>query len=185
MGHLIAQAALAGPCKSVTVIDPVQERRALATAVGAAAATPAGAADQVSAHTDGRGADVVFECSGAPSAPTAAVHLSRRGGTVVLVGFRAGELVLPWLDVVLHERQLAGTAAHLWDTDVAGAVALLARGVINPRALHSGTVALDDAPDAFTRLDTDPSITKLLVTPSAQTSLRPSAPQPRPAERRG
>ena len=167
VGHLIAQAALAGPCASVTVVDPVPHRRNMAAAVGATVADLADASDRIAALTGGRGADVVFECSGAATAPAEAVRLSRRGGTVVLVGFRAGHLTLPWLDVVLHERHLIGTAAHLWDVDVAGAVALLARGSVDPRLLHSGTVPLDQATDAFTRLDTDPSITKLLLVPSA------------------
>lgn len=165
IGNLIAQAALGTPASAVIVIDPIAQRRSLARQVGAMAADPDDSAETVHHQSGGRGADVVLECSGALGAPEDAVTLSRRGGTVVLVGFRNQSLRLPWLDVVLGERRLLGSAAHLWDVDVAGAVALLAGGCVDPRPLHSDTIALDGAVQAFQRLDTDPSITKLLVAP--------------------
>lgn len=170
VGNLIAQAALAMSCSVVIAVDPVQERRALASGVGASACAPEDAAGTVEALTDSRGVDVVFECSGVPTAPTTAIQLSRRGGTTVLVGFRAEELRVPWLDVVLHERRLLGTAAHLWDVDVAGAVALLARGVVDPKPLHTATLRLEDTPAAFARLDQDRTVLKLLISPDGSPS---------------
>lgn len=165
VGNLICQALVASPASSVMVVDPVPERRALAASIGAAVADPAEAVELEAQLTDGRGADVAFECSGAQGSPAQAVRLSRRGGTVVLVGFRPQTLQLPWLDVVLGERHLVGTAAHLWDIDVAGGLALLSRGTIDPRPLHTDTIGLDDAVQAFHRLDTDPSAIKLLIAP--------------------
>ena len=67
--------------------------------------------------------------------------------------------------MVLHERHLIGTAAHLWDVDVAGGISLLARGKIDPRPLHTATLPLEDAPHAFDLLDRDQSVTKLLIAP--------------------
>lgn len=166
VGNLIAQITLAGPASSVLVIDPVSHRRALAAATGAATAEPSMADERQHDLTDGRGADVVFECSGVPTGPTQAVQLSRRGATIVLVGFRPQTLHLPWLEVVLGERHLIGTAAHLWDVDVAAGIALLSRGTVDPRPLHTDTVGLSDAVQAFERLDTDPSTVKLLVAPT-------------------
>jgi len=165
IGLLVAQAALAASAAEVVVVDPVDSRRALAAAFGAHPATPGDAVAVVGALTDGRGADVVVECAGVPSAPAAAVATSRRGGTIVLVGFRAQELRVPWLDVVLGERHLVGSAAHLWDSDVTAAVALLARGVLDPRRLLTEVIELERAAEAFARLDTDPGVLKLLVAP--------------------
>ncbi|WP_433892656.1 zinc-dependent alcohol dehydrogenase [Streptomyces sp. CA-111067] len=165
VGQLIVQAALAAPATRVVAVDPVPGRRKLAQGFGAVACAPDEAVDVVRSLSGGRGADVVLECAGVPSAPAASVAVSRRGATVVLVGFRHATLALPWLDVVLGERRLVGTAAHVWDTDVAPAVALLARGVLDPRPLHTATVPLGRAPEAFERLDTDPSALKLLVAP--------------------
>jgi 2-desacetyl-2-hydroxyethyl bacteriochlorophyllide A dehydrogenase len=163
VGQLVAQVALASGCAAVVAVDPVADRRRLAS--GAIACAPEDAADEVATASSGRGADVVVECAGVPGAPAAALQLCRRGGTVVLVGFRPGEIALPWLDVVLGERTVVGSAAHLWDVDVAGAVALLHRGVIDPRPLHTATLPLDAAPAAFDRLARDRSVLKLLIAP--------------------
>lgn len=166
IGNLVAQVALASSCASVVVIDPLEQRRELADRVGAfACGVGPEATALVRDGTGGRGADVVVECSGVQSGPAEALKLSRRGACVVLVGFRGGEFAVPWLDVVLHERVLLGSAAHVWDVDVAGAMALLARGVVDPRPLHSATIGLDAAAAGFARLDADPTITKLMVRP--------------------
>jgi (R,R)-butanediol dehydrogenase/meso-butanediol dehydrogenase/diacetyl reductase len=74
-------------------------------------------------------------------------------------------LVVPWLDVVLGERHLIGSAAHLWDEDVTAAVAMLARGTFNPRPLHTATMPLTGTPDAFRDLDQEPDILKILIAP--------------------
>lgn len=166
IGQLIAQACLAGPAAAVVAVDPVPSRRHLATACGAIACPPQDAEDVVRAASGGRGADVVFECAGVAIAPAAAVRLSRPGGTVVLVGFASGQLSVPWLDVVFGERRLLGSAAHLWDVDVAAAVGMLARGVLRTEALHTATISLRDAAAAFERLDTDRDIMKLLLAPA-------------------
>ncbi len=166
VGNLVAQIALRAPTAAVVVVDPVEARRDLGARFGAATAAPgAQAAELVGLLTEGRGADVVLECAGVPSGPADALALSRRGGTIVLVGFRASDLTLSWLDVVLGERRLVGSAAHLWDIDVTAAVGLLTRGVLDPGGLLSATFALADAPAAFERLDSDPLVTKLLIAP--------------------
>jgi (R,R)-butanediol dehydrogenase / meso-butanediol dehydrogenase / diacetyl reductase len=163
VGQLVAQVALASGCAAVVAVDPVADRRDLAR--GAIACTPDDAADAVAAVSSGRGADVVVECAGIPGAPASALRLCRRGGTVVLVGFRPEEIALPWLAVVLGERTIVGSAAHLWDVDVAAAVALLHRGVVDPRPLHTATLPLDEVPAAFERLTGDRSVLKLLIAP--------------------
>jgi (R,R)-butanediol dehydrogenase/meso-butanediol dehydrogenase/diacetyl reductase len=165
VGLLVAQAALSSSAAAVVAVDPVESRRRLASDFGAIACSPGEAATVIRDLTDGRGADVVLECAGVPQAPGDAVELSRRGATIVLVGFRADRLVVPWLDVVLSERHLIGSAAHLWDEDVTAAVAMLARGTFNPRPLHTTTVPLAETPDAFRQLDQDPTILKILIHP--------------------
>ena len=168
VGNLVTQVALQAPTAAVVVVDPAEARRDLAAGFGAATSAPgAQAAELIGLLTEGRGADVVLECAGVPSGPADAVAMSRRGGTIVLVGFRATDLTVPWLDVVLGERRLVGSAAHLWDTDVAAAVGLLARGVLDPGGLLSATYALADAAAAFERLDSDPLVTKLLIAPES------------------
>lgn len=163
VGQLVVQLLTRGPAAQVVAVDPVPSRRALAESVGALAVSPEEAGALV--VPPGRaGADVVLECAGVPDAPREAVRLSRPGGTVVLVGFRSGDLSVPWLDVVLGERRLLGSAAHLWDEDVAAAVALLARGVVDPLPLLSATLPLDRVAEALERPGS-----KVLIDPSGGT----------------
>lgn len=167
IGQLVAQAALAAPVSVVVVVDPGAARRELAERLGATVTDLDHADDCISSASQGRGADVVIECSGALDAPATAVRLCRRGGTVVLVGFRPGSLEVPWLDVVLGERRLVGSAAHLWDEDVTAAVSMLARGGLDPTALPQRVVPLRDVvKDGFEWLASESTGVKVLVDPN-------------------
>ena len=164
IGQLVVQAALSAPVAAVLLVDPDAARRELAVGRGAVVASPEDAVEHLRSLSPERGADVVLECSGAPSAPATAVRLSRRGGTVVLVGFRKSDLALPWLDVVLGERRVLGSAAHLWDEDVSAAVAMLATGALDPRLMPHRVVALHDVvADGFERLVSGRDHAKVLV----------------------
>lgn len=76
----------------VLCIGAPPARLEAALGVGAAAvldigtATVAERGEWVRAHTDGRGADVTIEATGAPDAVTQALQWTRDGGTVVVVG---------------------------------------------------------------------------------------------------
>ncbi|MCO6004213.1 zinc-binding dehydrogenase [Actinoallomurus purpureus] len=156
IGLLTAQVARAAGAGRITIVDPNPERRRLVASYGSAAVP----GERVS----GRGADVVVECSGAPGAVREAIRLVRRGGTVVLVGTRDDDEPLPLLEVVVAEKRLLGSAAHLWDEDVTAAVRLLESGVVDPRPLPSTRVPLDRVvPDGF---EAEPGV-KILVDPWA------------------
>lgn len=70
--------------------------------------------------TDGRGADIVFECAGGPSMPMTlpqATRMVRRGGKVVIVGgFDAGETSIPleWQRIQMSEIDLTPTASFAY-----------------------------------------------------------------------
>lgn len=167
IGQLVAQAATNGPAAAVVVCDPDPARRRTAGEAGCTTTDPDHAAEAVGALTGGRGADVVVECSGARTAPGAAVGLSRGGGRIVLVGFRSGDLALPWLDVVIGERTLVGSAAHVWDEDVTAAVRLLDRGLLDPRPLPRTVVPLSAVVErGFARLVGQRDAPKVVVDPA-------------------
>jgi len=167
VGTLLAQLALASTAAVVVVVDPDEGRRAILAAAGAACFSVEDAAAGVAALSGGRGADVVFECSGAARAPRQATAITRPGGTVVLVGFGPAELTVDWLPLVLGERRLIGSAAHVWDVDVRAAVSLIARGVLDPGVITSATVPLERAiVDGFERLVAYPRAPKILVDPT-------------------
>jgi 2-desacetyl-2-hydroxyethyl bacteriochlorophyllide A dehydrogenase len=163
IGNLVVQLAAATGAATVHGIDPVPQRRRLAAASGATSVgDPAG-----TAPTKGnRGFDVVVECAGTLASVRAAVDLARPGGTVVLVGTGADTMPLPVRDIVLREKRIVGSAAHVWDEDVTAAVALLARAVLDPQRLISTVIDLDDVvADGLAALDRDPELLKVLVAP--------------------
>jgi len=167
VGNLIAQVAGAAGAQ-VVVQDPAPQRRALALTSGAvvAAADASESAGVVLGATPGRLADVVFECAGRDESFADAIALTRSGGLVVLVGLSATTPTLPWRELVLGEKRLVGTAAHMWDTDVATAVDLLAGGIVDPRPLVSRTVTLDAVADVLEELAAPNDLAKVLVDPT-------------------
>ncbi len=170
VGNLVIQVAR-GHGARVIALDPTPRRRDLARAAGAEAVAAGGgeAREVTSSLTSGRLADVVIECAGREAALADAFALTRRGGLVVLVGIHDSTPPLPWRDVVLAEKRVVGSAAHLWDVDVAAAVRLLASGVVDPRLLLSETVGLDGVAAALERLALPNDLAKVLVDPYADT----------------
>jgi (R,R)-butanediol dehydrogenase / meso-butanediol dehydrogenase / diacetyl reductase len=160
IGLLIAQVASAAGAGELFAVDPVAERRSLAEALGARTAQPAEAPGLVG----GRGADVVFECSGAPGAIGASLALLRRGGSLVCVGIPAAPETVDIAAAILAEQRILGSAAHVWDEDVRAAVRLLARGVVRVDGLPVRRVSLEAAPEVL--LSPPADVIKVVVDPS-------------------
>lgn len=163
IGLLVLQVALARGASQIVAIDPLVERRELALALGSnIALSPTDAESYLLEHP--RGADVVIECAGSGPAVAAAFAMSRRGGTVVLVGTGQAELSFPARRTVLEELRVFGSAAHVWDEDVIAAISLLTHEIVDPTRLISAVVPLTDAIDkAFRPLLDDAQLLKVLV----------------------
>jgi (R,R)-butanediol dehydrogenase / meso-butanediol dehydrogenase / diacetyl reductase len=64
----------------------------------------------------------------------------------------------------LSEKQVRGSAAHMWDDDVRTAVGYLASGVLQVAPLITHEISLDEAPLAFEQLaEESQHVFKLLV----------------------
>jgi L-iditol 2-dehydrogenase len=137
MGQMLA-ALLVDEGRTVTLADPHPERRAQAEAIGATTAETV------------RDCDVVFEAVGRPDAWRAAVEACAPGGTVVFVGGCASGSHAPLPTHPLHydELDLRG-AFHHSPEEVDRALALLAGGVVDWRALAAGPIGLDELPAAL------------------------------------
>jgi 2-desacetyl-2-hydroxyethyl bacteriochlorophyllide A dehydrogenase len=145
VGQLVIRTASAlGACVEV-VVDPVLERRQRAIDAGVRAVADGAEARAAAASVPLAGYDAVVECSGARGALALAVELARRGGTVVAVGIRSGREEIDAVDVVLSEKRIVGSAAHLWDDDCAVALGLMASGRVRVGDLISDRVPLNDA----------------------------------------
>ena len=137
MGQMLA-ALLVAEGRAVTVADRHAERRAQAEAAGATGA------DTLAGH------DLVFEAVGRPDAWRAAVQACAPGGCVVFAGgCRAdSDASLPTRPLHYDELDLRG-AFHHSPEEVDRALALLAEGAFDWRALAAGPIGLDDLPAAL------------------------------------
>ncbi|MCW2866632.1 MAG: Alcohol dehydrogenase GroES domain protein [Marmoricola sp.] len=89
VGLLSALSAQLAGAAHVVLVEPVEQRRALAARLGCVAASPDSAREAVDAVTDGRGADGVIDAVGAPVGLDTAYVLVRRAGTISSVGVPA------------------------------------------------------------------------------------------------
>jgi L-iditol 2-dehydrogenase len=90
IGLVTLQVARAAGAGSIAVLDLDAGRLATAKKLGATIvvnSNDGSPEEQVRAFTHGRGADIVFDAAGSPKTAGLAVHLARRGGRVVMIGF--------------------------------------------------------------------------------------------------
>jgi threonine dehydrogenase-like Zn-dependent dehydrogenase len=166
-GQIVVQAARASGAR-VVAIDPDPHRRQIALAHGAAEAldpTAGSVAEQIKAQTNGKGADVCIEVSGAPSALAEAIRAVAYSARVVAMGFFQGEVPSLRLGEEFHHNrvqlvcsQISGVAPdasyrwskpRLWRT----AVQLQQEGLLSLIPLITHTAPFAQAPELFARLD--------------------------------
>lgn len=155
IGMLTAQLAASMGAHPVVVVEPDEQRRQLLSTWNITAVwepDEPGRALALRQMFPERGIDVVFECAGRSGMVGEAARRARPGGTVVLLGVTAGPEPMDVLDLVLHEKDLRGSAAHMWDDDVAVAVSVLAAGRVDVARLISHVIPLDDVETAFRKL---------------------------------
>lgn len=155
VGQSAIQAAMLSGAACVIAIDPVDLKRESAQRAGASAALAPGdsLAAEVANLTEGRGADVAIEAVGSAATITAAWEITRRGGTVVVVGAAApGEIVsLGAADIILSRKTLKGSIFAGGDAQklIPLIVTLAEAGRFDLASLVSATIRLDDLAAAF------------------------------------
>lgn len=103
--------------------------------------------------TEGRGADVVVECTGIPSVWESAINIARRGGEVVLFGGCKPGSTVTFDTQRLHYDQITlRSPFHLTRTSVRQAYNLLAEGRLAARPLITDTYPLDKLDQVFSLL---------------------------------
>jgi threonine dehydrogenase-like Zn-dependent dehydrogenase len=156
VGFFCIQAALALGAGRVYAIDLEPARLELAASAGA---LPVHARERhpqtaLADATDGRGADVVIEAVGSPTAFESAIGVVRRGGRVVVVGMYAGESTEIQLGVywarALTLRFAGICPVHAWWER---AMAEVEAGRIDPGPLISHRLPLDDAGAGYELFD--------------------------------
>jgi 2-desacetyl-2-hydroxyethyl bacteriochlorophyllide A dehydrogenase len=134
----------------IAVTDVLPAKRELARRLGADAVYDAAAPDVVAAVRDdlGTSADVVFDCVAVQSSVDQAVAMAVKGGTVVVVGVPAAPVTVPLPEIQDLQVRIQGSATYTRD-DMAGAIAMLAAGLVNPDDIITARYPLTEVAAAF------------------------------------
>ncbi|WP_040777685.1 2,3-butanediol dehydrogenase [Nocardia pneumoniae] len=129
----------------VITVEPAEVRKAKAALAGADQVLDPTAGDvieQVLDLTDGRGADITFECAGVDAVLASAIRSTRAGGTCVNVAIWGHEARVAMNDLVFGEVSVIGSLAYAGDHPAT--IDLIATGKVDPHQFITGRIQLDD-----------------------------------------
>jgi 2-desacetyl-2-hydroxyethyl bacteriochlorophyllide A dehydrogenase len=165
VGLCAVQAAKALGAAHVFAVDSVPERLSVAASFGAEA-VHLGEQDAralVRGATEGRGVDVCVDAVGDAKVLDSAIRLTRACGNIQCVGVYAERtevhMGLLWLKSLTLRGGQANVLRH-----VDRVLSLLAAGVLDPTALVTRHMKLDDAPEAYAVYDRREAL-KIVLTP--------------------
>jgi 2-desacetyl-2-hydroxyethyl bacteriochlorophyllide A dehydrogenase len=150
------------------LIDPLEERRRRADWIGADAVVhPEDAATAIADLTDGRGVDIFFEASGAPSALQGAIEGTGQEGSIVVLSYYGNREATLRLSPEFHFRrqrivssQVSTVGSGLqprWDVTRRMSVAMEQIRNLDIEKVVSHRIAFDEAPDAYRLIDEAPT----------------------------
>jgi len=146
MGNLVMQLASIAGAANVLISEPIKKRREIALEYGATEVfNPAeqNIEKEVKKYKY-CGADVVFECSGNSKVAEEALHLSRRGGHIVLFGVCPKGETIPVTPFDINENELFISGSFNNPYNQLKAVELLASGKIKTDKLLDPVLPIDD-----------------------------------------
>ena len=165
IGMITALSALAGGCSRVIVSDVAQPKLDIIgqyPGVETVNVRNTKLIDYVRATTEGWGADIVFEASGAAPAVLDVANVVAPGGTCVMVGMPVNPVPVDIVGLQAKEATLKTIFryANVYDR----AIALIASGKINLKPLITETFAFRDSVAAFDRaVEARPTDVKLQI----------------------
>jgi (R,R)-butanediol dehydrogenase/meso-butanediol dehydrogenase/diacetyl reductase len=130
IGSFIIAGLKAAGAGAIVAVDIDDSRLETAAKLGAGVTVNASSVDPLEVVRDLTGsalADVTIEASGVPDGLTRVQRLTRRGGTILLVGLPKGEVSFTAADLILREIDVMTTVAHVCDRNLPAALDLLAR----------------------------------------------------------
>jgi L-iditol 2-dehydrogenase len=111
----------------------------------------------------GRGADLVFECSGSAASLANCWEAVRKEGTLVPLGVYPGQIMTDFNTITMKELRVTGSYGYVW-TSWQRTVRLLAEKKVNTEALISHELPLEEFREGF-RLTQDGSAIKVVLNP--------------------
>lgn len=158
VGLSTVAAARAAGADPVIAVDVADAKRELAMAAGATHFLVSGdeLSSQIRGLTGRRGVDHAFECVGRSATIRAAWRATRRGGQVTVVGMGAKDdlVSLAALDIFHSARILRSSVYGNSDPDrdVPDLARQVLAGELDPGALITDRITLDESPEAFARM---------------------------------
>lgn len=137
--------ARAAGASRVFTLDRVKRKRELARSLGAEVALDPAEGDpreRILELTGGRGVDLAFECVGSSPTISLASRCTRVRGRTVVVGVCVEPQPFSFLDMLVNEREIIGTAGYCGEFEMC--MSLVADGRINVQPLVSRWIGLDD-----------------------------------------
>ncbi len=171
IGLLTMQTALACGASRVFLFETVESRRTLAEELGATASFDPRDGDPgkiIASLTEGRRADIVFECAGTASALLLADSLSGRGSTILQMGVPGEPVTFPFYNLFMREKTIIASQGYV-NSEFETALDFIASGRVHcDPVMTTARISLDDIiAEGFEEL-TGPQRNrhcKILVTP--------------------
>ncbi|WP_343315046.1 NAD(P)-dependent alcohol dehydrogenase [Brucella sp. BE17] len=152
IGIMIALAALGGGCAQVIVADIVDEKLATAAqyqGIRTVNVKHDNLAEAVNAATDGWGADVVFEASGAAAIWKHILELPRPSGCIVVVGLPVEPTPVDWS--LASTKEVRFETVFRYAHQYPRAIQMIASGKVDLKPLISETFPFEKSVEAFDR----------------------------------
>lgn len=151
IGLVSMMALKAEGVSKVYVVDIMQKRLDKALELGATAVINSKETDvlkEVERLTEGKGADLIIETAGMEITTRQAIHIARRGASIVLVGYsKSGEMTLP-LSLAL-DKELTFKTVFRYRHIYPMAIEAVASGKVNLKGIVTNVFEFDDIQNAM------------------------------------
>jgi len=155
IGLSVVQGCRIAGAARIVAVDTAAWKLDLAARLGATDVIDAAAGNPVPAIVEmtSGGVDYAFEAIGTPATVRQAVRMTRKGGTIVMIGVvPAGTSVeLPGADIVLREKRILGCmmGSNRFRTDMPRYIELYRRGQLRLDEMISARLSLDRVNEAL------------------------------------
>jgi (R,R)-butanediol dehydrogenase/meso-butanediol dehydrogenase/diacetyl reductase len=145
IGLLVMQACLIAGAGKVIVIEPIEKRRGIAAATGAAAVLDPANADvgkEIGELTSGLRADWAFDCVGNQASFDTAVKATGRRAVICIVGLALKPVEVPFIRLWGHEKEITFSSGY--EDEFPAAINYLADQRVKVESLITVRIRLDD-----------------------------------------
>jgi S-(hydroxymethyl)glutathione dehydrogenase/alcohol dehydrogenase len=169
IGLSVVQGCRIAGAARIVAVDTMAWKLELATRLGATDVVDASAGNPVPRVVEltSGGADYAFEAIGTPATVRQAVRMTRKGGTIVMIGVvPAGTNVeLPGADIVLREKTVLGCmmGSNRFRVDMPRYVELYRSGQLRLDEMISARLPLEGVNDAFAALRSGTAARSVIV----------------------